>query len=73
MTIITTQKVIKIGTSRGVTIPAKDLKALGVEAGDDLEIIVRKKSRVADDTQVVEVANSILERYKQDFRNLADR
>lgn len=73
MTITTTQKVIKIGTSRGVTIPAKDLKALGVEAGDDLEIIVRKKSRVADDTQVVEVANSILERYKQDFRNLADR
>ncbi len=73
MTITTTQKVIKIGTSRGVTIPAKDLKALGVETGDDLEIIVSKKSRVADDTQVVEVANSILERYKQDFRNLADR
>ena len=73
MTITTTQKGIKIGTSRGVTIPAKDLKALGVETGDDLEIIVSKKSRVADDTQVVEVANSILERYKQDSRNLADR
>lgn len=73
MTITTTQKVIKIGTSRGVTIPAKDLKALGVKTGDDLEIMVRKKSQIADDAHVTDVANSILERYKQDFRNLADR
>lgn len=73
MTIITTQKIIKIGTSKGVTIPVKDLKALGADTGDELEIIARKKSPVPSDQMVREVAESILERYDQDFKNLAER
>lgn len=73
MTITTIQKIIKIGSSQGVTIPAKDLKALGVKAGDELEIIARPKSRLADDDRVMEVANSLLERFDQDFNNLAQR
>ncbi len=73
MTITTTQKIIKIGTSQGVTIPAKDLRALGATAGDELEIIVRKKASVATDAELIETANSLLERYKQDFSNLANR
>lgn len=73
MTITTTQKIIKIGTSQGVTIPAKDLRAIGATAGDELEIIVRKKVSVATDTELIETANSLLKRYKQDFSNLANR
>jgi antitoxin component of MazEF toxin-antitoxin module len=38
MSITTTQKIIKIGTSRGVTLPAKELKRLGVDVGDDVKI-----------------------------------
>ena len=73
MTITTIQKVIKIGSSRGVTLPARDLRALGIRDGDELEVTVRKRSEAADDNQVLKTANSLLERYKEDFSHLAKR
>ena len=73
MTITTIQKLIKIGTSRGVTLPAKELERLGAHNGEELEITVRKKTTVASDKKVQQVAESILERYDQDFKNLAGR
>lgn len=73
MVITTVQKVIKIGSSRGVTLPARDLRALGIRDGDELEVTVRKRSEAADDNQVLKTANSLLERYKEDFSHLAKR
>lgn len=73
MTITTIQKVIKIGSSRGVTLPARDLRALGIRDGDEIEVTVRKCSEAADDNQVLKTANSLLERYKEDFSHLAKR
>lgn len=73
MTITTIQKVIKIGSSRGVTLPARDLRALDVETGDEVELVVRKKTNAAEDNDVAKVAQSLMQRYESDFRNLADR
>ena len=73
MTITTIQKVIKIGSSRGVTLPARDLRALGIRDGDEIEVTVRKRSEAADDNQVLKNANSLLRRYKEDFSHLAKR
>ena len=73
MTINTTQKIIKVGTSKGVTFPAKELKNLGVDVGDEVDIVVRKKTGNAGDAEVLKAARSILERYHQDFSNLAKR
>jgi antitoxin component of MazEF toxin-antitoxin module len=73
MTITTIQKVIKIGTSRGVTLPAKELERLGVKEGEEVEIIARKKTSIASSDKVQQVADSILSRYDQDFKNLAER
>ena len=73
MTITTIQKVIKIGTSRGVTLPAKELARLGVKEGEEVEIIARKKTSIASSDKVQQVADSILSRYDQDFKNLAGR
>ena len=73
MTITTTQKIIKIGSSKGATLPAKELKNLGVDVGDEVEITVRKKTGNASDAEVLKAARSILERYKRDFSNLAKR
>jgi len=73
MIITTTQKIIKIGSSKGATLPAKELKNLGVDVGDEVEITVRKKTGNASDAEVLKAARSILERYKQDFSNLAKR
>lgn len=75
MTITSIQKVIKVGSSAGVTIPAKDLKYADIEVGDEVEITIRKgrNQRTASDDEVVTAAKNILTRYKQDFKNLADR
>lgn len=73
MSITTTQKIIKIGTSRGTTLPAKELRRLGVDVGDEVEVVVRRKSASASDERVIRAAQSILNRYKSDFKNLAER
>lgn len=41
MTIKSIQKVIKVGSSLAVTIPARDAKRLGVNAGTEVEISVK--------------------------------
>ena len=75
MTIKTIQKVIKIGSSSGVTIPAKDMKHAGVKAGDEVEVTIRKTApdTSTTDNDVVLAAKNILSRYKEDFDNLAKR
>ena len=69
-----TQKVIKIGSSGGVTIPAKELKRQNIKFGDEVEIIVRPiRASSIEDQKVVKAAQSILDSYRTDFKNLADR
>lgn len=41
MTIKTIQKVIKVGSSLAVTIPARDAKAAGIKPGQDVEVSVK--------------------------------
>lgn len=54
-------------------LPAKELKALGVKPGEELEVIVRKKTTPISDGEVTNIASDILSRYKDDFHNLAQR
>lgn len=72
MIMTTIQKIIKIGSSKGVTLPAKDLKRLGVDIGDEVELVVRKKNGQGG-SDAIATATAILDRYEQDFKNLADR
>lgn len=68
------QKVIKIGTSGGVTIPAKELKRQNIAFGDEVEVIVRPLNHTnQEDQAVIDAAKKILATYKKDFENLADR
>jgi bifunctional DNA-binding transcriptional regulator/antitoxin component of YhaV-PrlF toxin-antitoxin module len=68
------QKIIKIGTSGGVTIPAKDLKRQNINFGDEVEVIVRPlHSANEEDKKVLDTARKVLDEYKQDFQNLAGR
>lgn len=68
------QKIIKIGTSGGVTIPAKDLKRQNINFGDEVEVIVRPLHTVnVEDQHVIDAAKKIFETYKQDFKNLSKR
>lgn len=68
------QKIIKIGSSGGVTIPAKELKRQNIAFGDEVEVIVRPlHTKSSEDTKVLDAAKSILDAYKQDFKNLSNR
>ena len=68
------QKVIKICSSGGVTIPAKELKRQNIAYGDEVEVIVRPlHSTNGEDKKVLEAAQKVLSNYKQDFQNLAER
>ena len=69
-----TQKIIKIGSSGGVTIPAKDLKQQNINIGDEVEVIVRPiRTKDSKDSDVLLAAKKILAEYRQDFTNLAKR
>jgi bifunctional DNA-binding transcriptional regulator/antitoxin component of YhaV-PrlF toxin-antitoxin module len=68
------QKVIKIGSSGGVTIPAKELKRQNIAFGDEVEVIVRPiHSLNSEDQKVILIAKNILANYKKDFENLSQR
>lgn len=68
------QKIIKIGSSGGVTIPAKEMKRQNITYGDEVEVIVRPvRATSTEDEHVLQAAKSILNKYKDDFKNLAKR
>ncbi len=69
------QKIVKIGSSDGVTLPAKELKRENMKRGDEVEVIVRpvQKHVSNSDQTIIDTAKKILEEYKQDFQNLANR
>ena len=68
------KKIIKIGTSSGVTIPAKELKRQNINFGDEVEIIVRPLHYTTNsDSDVINSAKKILNTYKEGFVNLAKK
>lgn len=73
--ITSTQKIVGIGSSDGVTLPAKELKRANIKRGDEVEITVRpiRKNVPTEDQAVIDAAKKILKDYKQDFKNLAQR
>jgi antitoxin component of MazEF toxin-antitoxin module len=73
MTIKTTQKVITIGTSSGVTLPAKELRRAGIKPGDQIEVSFKRHVDNANDQEVMNTAKDLLKRYKDDYKNLANR
>lgn len=70
MIITTTQKLIKIGTSRGVTIPAKDLKSLNISEGDEVRITVEP---VKQELGVRDEYTAFKKQYGETLKNLASR
>lgn len=74
MTINTVQKIIKIGSSAGVTLPAKDLKHAGFSVGTDVRITVEPIENVNEHTaEVVELTQKLIARHKKALKNLSQR
>ena len=75
------QKIIKVGSSLGITVPKPLLEKLHLEAGDsvlveekDNKLIVSlaSKEELSDeDKEVVKITKSFIERYRSDLEALA--
>lgn len=72
MTIQTTQKLIKIGSSSGVTIPKRQLDELGAQPGDKLKITAEVVRNTKHD-QLIDEYDAFVKQYGQTLKNLADR
>lgn len=78
-----TQKIIKIGSSLGVTVPKKYLDKLGLKAGDNIDLDLNKRKgqieiAPAEETAIastsqseyVAMAGKLITEYEQDLKRL---
>jgi antitoxin component of MazEF toxin-antitoxin module len=74
MKITSIQKVIKVGSSLAVTVPAKDAKYFGVQPGDELQVDLTRPQKPADhQVEVVELTQKLIKRHKKALKNLSQR
>lgn len=69
----TTQKLIQIGSSDGVTLSKKDLARLGAKRGDLLKVSVELAKQPEGHTKLLKEYNAFVDKYGQTLKNLADR
>lgn len=67
------QKVIKIGTSAGVTIPKKQLDEMGIAIGDEITISIKPLGKQNKHAQLMKEYDKFVEQYGQTLKNLAGR
>jgi antitoxin component of MazEF toxin-antitoxin module len=74
MRITSIQKVIKVGDSLALTIPAKDARFNNVQVGELLEMdLKRPKKKVNHTTEIVDITQQLIARHKTALKNLNQR
>ncbi len=75
MTSTIIQNTIKVGTSTGVTLPAKELKRMGVRVGDALKITFEPVQEPVnrDRVELVELTQRLIKRHEKALKNLSER
>ncbi len=68
------QKVIKIGSSGGVTIPAKEMKRQNIKFGDEVKITIVPTNVInGDNVELVKLTQKLIKRHEQALKNLSQR
>lgn len=67
------QKVIKIGSSAGVTIPKKQLDELGISVGDEVKLTIEPVTSDNKQEKLMQEYDKFVARYGQTLKNLASR
>lgn len=68
------QKIIKIGSSAGVTIPKKQLEELGLSVGDEVNISLNPVSKKIENHQkLMDEYQDFVKVYGKTLKNLANR
>ncbi len=69
----TTQKIIRIGSSEGVTLPKKELDQLGVKRGDLVKLKVEPATTPNRQEDLMREYQEFVKIYGQTLKNLADK
>ena len=69
----TIQKIIRIGSSKGVTLPAKQLKQLGVGVDDEVHITIESIRKDDPQDDLMREYREFTKQYDETLKNLADR
>jgi antitoxin component of MazEF toxin-antitoxin module len=64
-------KVIKIGSSVGITIPQAIVSERGIKSGDQIEVTI--KPIVKNQAKLLNEYNDFISRYGQTLKNLSNR
>jgi len=68
------QKIVKIGSSEGVTLPAKELQREGFRRGDEVKVTVEWVTQPAQDqVEMVALTQRLIERHIKALKNLSQR
>lgn len=73
MIMTTIQKIIKIGSSKGVTLPAKQLKQLGVGVDDEVRVTVEALQSADPQQALLNEYHAFVEQYDSTLKNLSNR
>jgi antitoxin component of MazEF toxin-antitoxin module len=72
--ITSVQKIIKIGSSNGVSLPARELKAAGLTTGDEVEITVKPLIKDGDNqAELIKEYQAFKQIYGDTLAKLAGR
>lgn len=66
-----TQKIIKIGSSAGITIPKGQLEELGLTVGDEVTVAIKPTKDTLK--QFADEIDTFMDIHEQDLKNLAKR
>ena len=67
------QKVIKIGSSAGVTIPKKQLQDMGIAIGDEVKLTIEPVDSDGKQEKLMDEYQKFVKQYGQTLKNLANR
>ena len=70
-----TQKVIKIGTSMGVTIPKRTVEEFNLKSGDEVEVTFKpvRNAAVSDEqSRIARLTLRFIDTYRKDLEALAN-
>ncbi len=75
MSTIAQQKILKVGSSGAVTVPARVMKQYGVAFGDTIEVEFRpvEKQPSTETLELVALTQKLIKRHKQALDNLSQR
>lgn len=73
MIMTTIQKIIRIGSSKGTTLPTRQLKELGLDVGDEVRVTVERLEKETPHKQLMDEYKTFIGKYDETLKNLADR